>query len=457
MEQKTYRIEETRLASLQEKVAKLNKRAIKLGVPQIVVTTLREELEEQWELNALESGMNFDRMQSELYCAVGSTPINVDLSRYHKTGYVRRFHVITVNGETPKFNGWSFAATIEHTPEGNIVRKSPYFEKELPTSYRECSPYCEHCKTNRYRKDTFIVIHDDNTTKQIGRNCLRDFLGHEDPEQLASAAELIYSLGELCQMAEDDSREFMGYGGGKLLIGLESFLEHVAEMTIQFGFHTRKQAEERGKSSTKDDALLNMFPPKGHKPTPISEDAKALASKTREYVLETLGTKEQTTDFEHNLLIAAKCEAIEERTCGIAAYLVAYYKRETEKAIERSKAKTSEFVGEVGKRYKGKQAFTLTYMGNSSFDSVYGVTFIHRFVDANGNRFVWKTGDSLNYEGMKQGALCKVEASVKEHKVWTPDGAKEGYKQTVITRCNVEVITPTASETPTQSNPPTQS
>lgn len=57
---------------------------------------------------------------------------------------------VTVQGTTPRINGWEFVATLDHAGEaGNILRTVPTFVGTIPTAYRTASPACDHCKTNR--------------------------------------------------------------------------------------------------------------------------------------------------------------------------------------------------------------------------------------------------------------------------------------------------------------------
>jgi hypothetical protein len=159
-------------------------------------------------------------------------------------------------------------------------------------------------------------------------------------------------------------------------------------------------------------------------PTPSDED-KALVDVARAFVIDKLSGKMDLNEFESNLLICSKLEALEIRTCGIAAYVVEYYRRETERAAEilRKQVTTNNtHFGEVKKRYKN---VALTYLGCSSFDSAYGTCFIHRFENEAGQRLVWKTGSELGYaDGFKLVATF----SVKEH------GEYKGWNQTKITR-----------------------
>lgn len=72
------------------------------------------------------------------------------------------------------YSGWTFVATLDHTEGGILARTVP---GEDLNGWRPSSRVCDHCQTQRARKDTYVVRHDDGTLKQIGKNCLPLFLG----------------------------------------------------------------------------------------------------------------------------------------------------------------------------------------------------------------------------------------------------------------------------------------
>ena len=91
-----------------------------------------------------------------------------------------------------------FVGKLEPHEAGTIVKSIPGFD--LPESYQTADPmHCEHCNTSRRRSATFIVKKNDELV-QVGRGCLKDFLGHKSPEQYASYAEYLSdftgSMGE---------------------------------------------------------------------------------------------------------------------------------------------------------------------------------------------------------------------------------------------------------------------
>lgn len=402
---KNYWIVDRNLASFEHELAKLNRRAARLNVAPIQYRkTGQKRVEEQ---------------KSEV------TGLVVRVIEYSE---------VEVSGQAPKFAGWSLAAVIEHTPEGNILRKSPDCSLEL-AAYRAVKPLCEHCKTVRNRKDTYLVVHDDGSIKQIGHDCIKDFLGHKDPHALAHLAELWFSLGELAGLGED--YDGFGMGSSDDSIYAKSFYAFAALAIRRFGYVSRKYQQEHPEQqvvTTREMVMTWMFPSredlerarrKGEEwPHPEEQDVK-FAEAACEHVQNELGQKENLSDFESNILIASKLEVLERRTAGIAAYVPEHYRRSIQQAEER-KAKQAEsnnaHFGEVGKRYRNVK---LVYTGSVSWDSEFGTQYRHNFFTADKIKVSWKTGTCL---GLDAGTEVEATFTVKNH------GDYKGWKQTDISR-----------------------
>lgn len=267
---------------------------------------------------------------------------------------ILRFLKVEVTGVAPQVNGWKFLATIDHTPEGNVFRTVPGFT--VPVEYREKAPCCDHCRVNRFRRDTYIVQHDDGRTMQVGSNCLQDFLGYEHPTHLTKAAQILLSAYDIADAAQDE--KWLG-GTGKRVrdyfrISTRQFLGHVAAVVrVEGKFVTAKYAHEHGGTATGrvarqvmdragDQFYMNYVPtPDDFKladaavdwvigkygPVLGFEDGDDTAG-LKAMVLNSLkGTNTQINDFEHNMYTVAKSEAIEPRLCGIAAYILEAYRR----------------------------------------------------------------------------------------------------------------------------------
>jgi len=93
---------------------------------------------------------------------------------------------VAVYGETPIIQGWQFLAVLEHKDGGTLVRTMSG-DSTVPADYHKATPRCEHCNIDRYRKDTYLVQNTETKSiKQVGSSCLKDFTGHESPEQIAA-------------------------------------------------------------------------------------------------------------------------------------------------------------------------------------------------------------------------------------------------------------------------------
>jgi len=322
----TYEVYESNLAGLVKRLTALSLRSIKLGGAPIL----------------LEVGAPKD-------IAHPTTPNRM----------VRVF-AVTVEGSAPKFAGWSFLATLAHTPDGNVVRSVPGFE--VDAKVREGLPCCDHCKTARNRRDTYVVRHEDGRIMQVGSTCMKDFLGHADPHALTTQAELLLHAFDLV-------RNSGGTGMNEVFrFNTLAFLEWVAAVVLKQGYYvTRKVASESGRLSTADIAYNAMTHTDRLKDESVyqpTDGAKNLALKARALVIARFApalleegdddalersvlaslssSKSSASDFEHNLLTCAKAEGIEPRLCGIAAYIIEYYRKEKELSVVRRNTQLNE-------------------------------------------------------------------------------------------------------------------
>ena len=141
---KDFEIPAGNLEGLRGRLVEVNKKAAKLGVPDVTMT-VGERIVKKTETYSL------DGMLEAVY-----------------------FNV-TINGEVPRYDGWGFTASLELTDEGSLIRTMPGME--CPPEHRERGNVCDHCGTNRRRANTYVVIHDDGRSMNVGKNCLKDFMG----------------------------------------------------------------------------------------------------------------------------------------------------------------------------------------------------------------------------------------------------------------------------------------
>lgn len=349
------------------------------------------------------------------------------------TGFVFRYWPVTVSGKAPKFNGWTFAATMQHvaTDDGSqqtLLRSVPGSTVAIPETYRTVGPNCAHCNQNRRRADTYLLAHDSGKLIQVGSTCLRDFLGHDSPEHLAEMAEW---LRDACEAGEE-GEEYGGGGssGGRGHYTVLHFLGYVSAAMREHGWTPRSKAmPEFGKPSTADIAYSSMLHPRDPKSlAPVSSDEER-AALALEWA-RTLNERNETgADYLYNVNVVARCTVLGNRSTGLAASIISAYERAMGQEAERKLARAAS--GHVG-TVDARMVVTLTIVTIRELDGNYGVTRMHNMVDAAGNRFKW-FGSGAGAEIGKEGETVTIKATVKKHDEY------KGIKETVLSRCAVHV------------------
>lgn len=391
-----FKIPQANLGRLEDALGKLAKRATRLGIPGPA-----------WAVGAKHE----DPVKDEI------------------TGFVTHYRVwydFTLISEPVKLAGWTFLGTLDHTTEaGVILRAVPGID--LDPKYRTAEPVCDHCGLVRRRNETFVVRHEDGREKQVGRQCVADFLG-TDPGKVALRLEYL----ALCRLAAEESE---GWGnGGEQALGLTGYLSWVVQAINREGWVSRAVArEDARKVATADSAAIDQedFYRAG-KGTQPSEDDRKTAEAALAWIRELRDSgQEIKSDYLYNLVTVCASESVTGRNLGIAASLIPTYKREVEREILRRKqAAISQHVGTVGKR----QTFTVTVAGRHAFESAYGTRWLIRLLDEAGNVIIWWTGGNgaFNLGGEQgEGKTFTVKATVKSHEDY------KGIAQTVVSRLAV--------------------
>lgn len=365
----------------------------------------------------------------------------------------------TVEGDAPKINGWVFVARVEHHELGNVIAVAPNMDGLVDTTaYRATFQKCDHCNQFRQRKDTYLVtarfpkglVRDNTTTPptwydeygdeftfdilQVGSSCLKDFLGHSDPQRIIRYLENIQDFVRELSSDDDDDLRFGGGPGGEPLYTTVSFLSHVAAMVRTHGWLPKGKAIDTGQVSTVErvwDNIDRIEHPKSNDwryepPVMPTQQDKDEASAAHEWVKQEIGAIpiDKRSDFQQNLYVAAGSAAFERRSAGFVACVIDQYHRHLSRQVERSKVKrTNEHFGEVGDRLK--LVLTVTYV--FEYSGNFGPSFKHIFLSSSGHTFTWTTGTTQ----LERGAKYVVTGTVKEHTEY------KGTLQTVLTRCKV--------------------
>jgi len=289
-------------------------------------------------------------------------------------------------------------------------------------------------------------VNEEGEYKQVGRNCLFDFLGHASAQAAAEWAELLFNLS-------DDLKEFSeeSFSGTSYYVSMSSLLAEVVCINRTTGYLTRKQAIERGgadyRSESTPSHLFNLHTNRNAQVMQMAKELQeslvaqdfATAQAAQEWALNLPATG---SDFDWNLRTIAQKEMITHKEMGLACYIVPAYLRamETEaariareEATKESPRPASAWVGTPKAKMQAKLKVTFSKV----IEGFYTSTLI-AFEDEQGNVLKWFAsgsciGDVRNDDGSysdswEVGQTYDVKFTVKEHSVW------KGVKQTLILR-----------------------
>jgi hypothetical protein len=384
----TYRLSWAQVEATQEKFAKLNARAAKKG------------LSGTWELTKCERVV-----EKETHPATGLEVEKV-------------FYEVQIGGSPIAFDGWQFIATLDWDEyAGLIVRAVPGAVAVDREALRE--GWCDHCKTTRTRRKTYVVRDMNNGTQlQVGRSCIKDFTGWQ---------------GNVAWLEKNDTQQEGFFGeSGRIDYSPTTVLATAWAVIKENGFVPSSQHWE---TTTKELVTMALYPNlKNAKELafaeslrPLAAEAAGRAEEIRTFVLsEDFGGD---SDYVLNLKAAAGGERVNPRNFGLLVSAPQAHARHIEKTLIREKqakvGENSSHFGEVKTRYE----LEVTVAGIRYLEGDYGTTTLYTLLDADGNLFKWfATTDKL---GEDEGARFVIKGTVKKHDEYN------GTKQTVLTRCAV--------------------
>lgn len=418
----TYLIPEPNVERFRKKLTTLSKRAKNLGLKALASVDLGEVV------------------KTNRYVGPGGVETVVHY-RYRK---------VMVTGERPKLHGWTLLGTIAHEGGGNIFSNAP--GKEIPEEYRNTPNVCDHCKTKRRRRDT-MIIEKDGQVRQIGRNCLQDFVGNVNVKGVTSYYETWPSL--------DAFVGGMGRGVSRDYLPTVDYLSAVATSIRHDGFVSATAARaSEGLSSTSSQAWAILFPnprlKKHEMPPKIEDQDRGAALDILKWIHEDLGARDGLSGYLANLHAACGGGWLRYKHLGLAAS--AFRARENEiigqkKAEERRQAaadrkklwaeqraqEKNEHFGEV----KERKVWALKVLSIKELDSDWGGSYWSvTLKDPEGRMAYLTTTSGTEAEKLEKGKTYLIHATVKKHDSWTPRNDEETGDTlvTYLTRMKVKGV-----------------
>lgn len=333
---------------------------------------------------------------------------------------------------TLKLNGWSSLGIVQR--KDGIIQC--YFDDaSLIAQYKDTDFHCDHCHKNVYRNSITVLENESGERKTVGTSCVKEFTSGLDGNLVAEVSEYMRVLEENSSDLKsiiDEERyagEFFESNGTRTydIVGVVSAAKRLID---QYGFESSSSMNATCKS------IKNVY------------DRNRVESEAVDAIewVHCLSEEElNKSSYLFNLrqiIDAGYCTA---RHFGFLASLIPPYRKSEYKRLidlKSSDKKASEYVGNVGDKISVK----VTYMNTHTYDTQFGSSHIHLFMDDNGNIFKWSTGNGLGFTvkddranytqwyHLDKSATVQLSGKIKAHDEY------HSQKQTVLTRCKCEVL-----------------
>lgn len=318
---------------------------------------------------------------------------------------------LTINGEQIRKDGYTVIAKVEHLDGGNIVTA---FGTENKQEWSNLDCHCEHCKSNRQRKFTYIVKHTDGSEKQIGSTCLKEYCGI-DPLAIGYRNE----LADILLNDDIDHHDFNSYP-------VQKVYDPVKVLALAIKIEKAHGYVKSGDPGSNKERLTEEI-----KGVRLEDNEFAEAEKMASEItaLSDEEAREFLLDNVKSILNSTYCKALH---FGYMAYAPVACRRRIEELARREELK-AKHEAECGSQYIGKEGERISFAVSevkllTSFETAYGYTYLYKFVDVLGNVLIWFASRTLDESECKAKVF---NATVKSH------SERDGVKQTVITRCRI--------------------
>lgn len=346
---------------------------------------------------------------------------------------------VVVNGSAPKVTSeWELVGVVDRkTIEGDVMFKMvPGQVRSQHALVVGTTGVCEHCGYARNRAATFILRNvETGEEKLVGRQCIKDFLGHVSPADVALMHTLMHNLFNQEVPGPRYTRERQAI---EIIWYLTQVIYDISVRGFYDKFHTVAFASNvidfasNGRLPTLvDDDVVKEIKARARITEETHPDLWVKAKSIVEWAKGQVDTNGGTYWENVNKVLKNEDGVMPVATERLIASIVVSYDRAMGNIKAKEFKKPSEYIGVVGS--KVDLVLTLNRVHRYEFNVTpwqVSTVSICSFSDNNGNNIVWKASKFVDDAAV--GKEYRVVGTVKAHEEY------KGNKQTVLTRCKMD-------------------
>lgn len=285
-------------------------------------------------------------------------------------------YTVTVTGRLPQVEGgWQVLAAVDHQygDDGfrNIVRG---YEDGIVAEWLTAEPNCDHCGADRNRRYTVIVRDADGNVRQVGKSCLRDFVGHQDIDTLMNLATC---WGDFISDSADPDEDRATRTENFLPAG--AVVVAALAATKAFGY---QKADSDSPTRVTVEMLLGRRDRYSEAVFAAAEAAiedlggreAVLADATA--AIEWIATQDGTSDYMINMVTIFAASQIDRKRLGFAVSLASVWNREQQRVIERKVRADAEAArkADATEAPEGRTEVEGVIVATKTYENDFGVT-----------------------------------------------------------------------------------
>lgn len=335
-------------------------------------------------------------------------------------------HRVSIEYPVIQLGCWAVVGQLQAVSSGGAMMfasSADVADTATLKAYADKPLECEHCKTQRYRKEAYLLreLNTDNY-RLVGSSCLADFTGH-DP-----AAALF--LAKMVEFMVQQADELQAYAASSLTNAVDA-IQYLADVSFSidtFGFVSVTKAKESNLVPTWREALTllqSTFVDHEVRAAHVAQMDRHL--KRAEAALAWVMAKPEEGEFDYNVktILKAPVIAAERQYLSFAAAAMQMYIKAQAQAGKESMP--SLHIGEPGQ----KMACALTIDHVVQIEGAFGTADLVIMHDASGNKVVWRAHNCPPEVRRGAGRTMAATFKVKEH------GVYKGDAQTTVTHLKV--------------------
>ena len=294
----------------------------------------------------------------------------------------------------------------------------------VPTKYHNTSMYCEHCSSNRGRTSVIIIRDlDTNTIKQVGKTCIKKYLGNG----FRLLGNLLLTIDDILE--DDYSGEY--YSIACNYVNLNKYLYCCMKSIKDRGYIKRYTVDDNGNDvmTTAHDAMILY--------DSVHDIDSVEVEKAIQVYKEFVLSKGDNSDFTHNVLTLLSNSYIERKYINMVAFVPTFllnkYRFDAEKKARKSEL-SNKYIGNVGDKVSAKVRLIHYRYYETHFTYRGETNCMYTFMDSEGSLIQWNTQKGIGYD---------LDVAIENKTQFTISGTVKACKEfknrfyTVLTRCRI--------------------